>query len=247
MKKKEAANASKKFISVVFVFLMILAMCITIIVTMKVTHANNDISNSDIQNETTSSTLPTDELIDPTKYFVVDPERYDPKCESSDTEDATEPPLEENESAESEDEECKFDFLTDDEIRMLATLVYLEGGTESIECQEAIASVVINRMLTQDKSMSEVIYAPGQFSVAYLVDYYTPDDAALGAVMSVVVNGTTVPKCVTYFRSGYYHEWNSSRIIPFCKIDNTYFSYDNQICDGNCEEWMSPYATRTHS
>lgn len=242
MKKKEAAKAAKKILSIIFVLLMILAMCIPIIVTMKVTSANND-----IQNETTSSTLPTDELIDPTEWFVVDPGRYDPKYEGSDTDDATEPPLEESESTQSEDDEWKFDFLTDDEIWMLATLVYLEGGVESIECQEAIASVVINRMLTEDKSMSEVIYAPGQFSVAYLVDSSMPDDVALGAVMSVVVNGTTVPKCVTYFRAGHYHEWNSSRIIPFCQIDNTYFSYDNQICDGNCEEWMSPYATRTHS
>ena len=243
MTNKQKAKVAKKFLSAVFAGLMILAMCIPIIVALKVRTAP-----ADIPIETTSPIYSTeDELIDPSEWFVVDPGRYDPKDpDKQDSPEITEP-TETTDPTDLEDEVWAFDFLTDDEIWMLATLVYLEGGIESIECQEAIASVVINRMLTEDKSMNEVVYADGQFAVAGYIASSMPDDVALGAVMSVVVNGTTIPKCVTYFRSGYYHEWNSSRIIPFCQIGNTYFSYDNHICDGNCEEWMSPYATRTHS
>lgn len=117
--------------------------------------------------------------------------------------------------------------LTDDEIYLFATLVYLEGGAESYECQKAIASVVVNRMTTQNKSLYDVIYAPNQFSVARALSYNQPSESSQKAVNEVIENGPSVPEYVTYFRADYYHSWSS--VSDYTCIDNTYFSCDNAL------------------
>lgn len=118
--------------------------------------------------------------------------------------------------------------FSEDEIYELATLVYLESGTEPYECQLAIASVVINRMNTTGQSLKEVIYAKNQFSPAYLIESSEPNESTLNAVREVVQNGPTVPEYVTFFRADYYHDW-SDLIIPYCVYGNTYFSADVRL------------------
>ncbi|MBE5963220.1 MAG: cell wall hydrolase [Lachnospiraceae bacterium] len=58
--------------------------------------------------------------------------------------------------------------LTDDELMLLATVVAMEAVGESYEGQLAVANVVINRMLDGywGDTISDVVYAPGQFSGA---------------------------------------------------------------------------------
>lgn len=54
-----------------------------------------------------------------------------------------------------------------DEIHLLAAIVYWESGWEPAEGQLAVANVVLNRVLSsrfQQKTITDVIYAPGQFS-----------------------------------------------------------------------------------
>lgn len=54
-----------------------------------------------------------------------------------------------------------------DEIHLLAAIVYWESGWEPAEGQLAVANVVLNRVLSPrftQKSITDVIYAPGQFS-----------------------------------------------------------------------------------
>lgn len=120
--------------------------------------------------------------------------------------------------------------LTDDEIRDFATLVYLESGAESYECQCAVASVVINRMTTRGMSLHDVIYERNQFSPAYLVSSTSPSESTLNAVMEVITNGPTIPEYVTFFRADYYFDWAT----PYTAIDHTYFSYDENVKRG-CE------------
>lgn len=117
--------------------------------------------------------------------------------------------------------------LTEDEQRLLASLVTLEVGTESYECQKAIASIVINRMLTGGKTVSEVIYERNQFSVASKVASKTPSEQCVKAVDEVLTTGTTLPIYVTYFRSRYYHSWGDQ--VPYCVMDHTYFSYSKAL------------------
>ncbi len=117
--------------------------------------------------------------------------------------------------------------LTESEATMLAALVTLEAGAESYECQKAVASLVINRMLTSNSSLSDVIYAKNQFSVAGKVATTKPFDSCVKAVNDVLTNGTTLPIYVTFFRAGYYHSWGDQ--VAYCCIDNTYFSYSKAL------------------
>lgn len=120
--------------------------------------------------------------------------------------------------------------LTDDEIYELATLVYLECGIESYECQQAVASVVINRMTTTGHTLSEVIYEPNQFTPAGMISKSQPSDSTLAAVRSIVKDGPTIPEYVTFFRADHYHDWGT-RYVDFIAIDRTYFSYDRMLKD----------------
>lgn len=122
--------------------------------------------------------------------------------------------------------------LSESEINLLATLVYLEGGCESYECMKGIASVVVNRMLTTGDSLHEVIYAPGQFSVADLLNSYSPTEETLRAARDIVENGPSMPIHVLYFRASYYHQFGHGRVIPYTCIDNTYFSSDTLYMEG---------------
>lgn len=122
--------------------------------------------------------------------------------------------------------------LTDDEIHTLATLVYLEAGIESYECQKAVASVVINRMTTQGKTLYEVIYAQNQFTPAKYIQYNCPTESTLSAVKDVVANGPSIPEYVTYFRERYFFSW----AIDYIKYDHTCFSYTQDVYDMVCNK-----------
>lgn len=121
-------------------------------------------------------------------------------------------------------------YLTLDEINELATLVYLEGGAESRYTKECIASVVLNRMYVYGQTLEEVIYAPNQFEPAELIDQYEPTEECVDIVNELLDSRCTVPVQVLYFRAGDYHNW-SNDVIPFVKLDNTYFSYDKNVMD----------------
>lgn len=117
--------------------------------------------------------------------------------------------------------------LTDDEIYELATLVFLEAGGESFECQCAVASVVVNRMTESGEGLDEVIYKKNQFTPAYLISSSSPSDSTLEATLKVIQYGPTIPEYVTYFRADYFFDW----VTPYINIDHTYFSYDKNLAE----------------
>lgn len=121
-----------------------------------------------------------------------------------------------------------FILLTEEEKRDFSALVYLEVGGESYECMKTVASVIVNRMINNDLSLYDVIYATNQFEPAENIPYTDPSEEAIQAVNEIVQNGPCVPKNVTFFRASYYHNW-SDLIQPYTVIDNTYFSYDVRI------------------
>jgi len=118
--------------------------------------------------------------------------------------------------------------LSDEECRLLAALVTLEVGSESYECQKAVASVVLNRMYVHNMSLDDVIYEPYQFSVAPKVKSKEPQESCVNAVNDVLVNGITIPQYVTFFRADDFHDWGD-RYKAYKQIDRTYFSYDTKI------------------
>lgn len=113
--------------------------------------------------------------------------------------------------------------LSDREI--LARLVFLEANTESLECQKAIASVVINRVHSGywGNTINSVVYASGQFTTASNIHCTTPTATNYEAVDYVLTNGVTLPSYVLYFRAGYHFSWNW--YVPYMAMDNTYFGY----------------------
>lgn len=128
--------------------------------------------------------------------------------------------------------EPKYYELTDDEIDMLARLVYLEAGGESYECMKGVASVVLNRMTSTGMSLHDVIYAPNQFSPAFYIESTCYTDTVYSAVMDVVENGPSLPTYVTFFRADYYHDFGNDIVVPYTCINNTYFSADTRLMEG---------------
>ena len=120
--------------------------------------------------------------------------------------------------------ENRSNFSLDDR-EILARLVFLEANTESLECQKAVASVVLNRVKSGywGSTLQNVIYAPGQFTPASKIPNTTPTDKNYEAVDYVLTNGSTLPSYCLYFRTRYHFEWQG--YVPYTSIDNTYFGY----------------------
>lgn len=121
---------------------------------------------------------------------------------------------------EPEEDVESYDYDLSD-IDLLARITYLEAGGTSYECQCAVASVVVNRANRGGKSLYDVIYAPGQFTPAYLVSSTTPTQSCINAATQVLSSGVTIPSNVIYFRAGYYFDWAE----PYTNMDNVYFSF----------------------
>lgn len=160
-----------------------------------------------------------------------DCESTEPETEPIDVESTPVPECTESETSidTGSEPEAKFDpyiQLTDDEIYELATLVWLEGYAESPDCQRAIVSVVINRMRLWNMSLKDVIYASGQFTPAWMIEFTAPDLAQIGYVLDVIEYGPNIPKYVCYFRSKHFHSWHGMH--DFEQMGKTYFSYSSQ-------------------
>ena len=115
--------------------------------------------------------------------------------------------------------------ITSTEREMLARLLYREANIESLECQMAVVSVVINRW--QDgrwgDTLEDVIYSPYQFTPANLLYKTTPTELNYTAVDLVLQNGCTLPPYVMYFRADHHFDWDEYK--PYTQIDYTCFGY----------------------
>lgn len=115
--------------------------------------------------------------------------------------------------------------ITSTEREMLARLVYREANIESLECQMAVVSVVINRW--QDgrwgDTLEDVIYSPHQFTPANLLYKTTPTELNYTAVDLVLQSGCTLEPYVMYFRTDHHFDWEGYK--PYTQIDYTCFGY----------------------
>jgi spore germination cell wall hydrolase CwlJ-like protein len=113
------------------------------------------------------------------------------------------------------------------EREMLARLVYLEANTENLECQMAVASVVINRWLDGrwGNTIAGVIYSPYQFSPAGLIHKTTPTETNYVAVDHILKSGSILPKYCMYFRSEYCFSDVWDGYARYAQIGDMYFGY----------------------
>ncbi len=93
------------------------------------------------------------------------------------------------------------DYLSADEIETLARLVYLEARGESFSGQQAVAEVVLNRVLSPlyPNNVYDVIYDPGQFSPAGQILYTNPTQTQYDAVAAALTGPNILPQQVLYF------------------------------------------------
>ena len=114
-------------------------------------------------------------------------------------------------------------FISDQEIELIERIVMSEARGESCECQEAVATVILN--CWQDGSfgetISDVCYASGQFAAPW------DDEISMSvnlAVKNAIVYYNTycqdLPSQILYFRSDHYHTFGT----PYISMGNLYFS-----------------------
>lgn len=119
--------------------------------------------------------------------------------------------------------------FTENEIRMLQQVVYREAGGVSVECQQAVCSVIINSMMVNHLTLYEEISAVNRYEVFPDCLYCEPSEETCDSVLDVLYNGTTLPRNVLYFREGHYSDFGYGIDEPYCSIDNVYFSLNNQV------------------
>lgn len=98
------------------------------------------------------------------------------------------------------------DYLSADEIETLARLVYLEARGESFTGQQAVAEVVLNRVLSPlfPNNVYDVVYQVDQegrtqFTPAAEIPYTTPTQTQYDAVAAALTGPNILPQAVLYF------------------------------------------------
>lgn len=91
--------------------------------------------------------------------------------------------------------------LTDDEKYLLASLIWLEARGESFEGQQAIAEIILNRMVSDDfsDSLAGVIYAENQFSTTAFLDEAEPGQIQYKAIDCALTRKNVLPIDVYFF------------------------------------------------
>lgn len=94
--------------------------------------------------------------------------------------------------------------VTAAEFDLIARVVYAESNTESIEGQQAVAEVILNRRAAGNfaGSIYDVVYAPGQFSTAPMLERVTPNVINYSAVWLALYGEAILPLDVVYFSRG---------------------------------------------
>ena len=92
-------------------------------------------------------------------------------------------------------------LLTSDELELLARIVYLEARGECMEGQQAVAEVVLNRVISPSwpGNVYDVIFQAGQFEPAGSMWAVTPTQAQYDAVSAALSGPNVLPQAVYYF------------------------------------------------
>lgn len=117
--------------------------------------------------------------------------------------------------------------LSEEDINLMASIMTLECGGESYEGQLAVANVIINRLLSGNygSTISDVVYAPYQFSVATSpqLDYYIQNGAQASCLQAAreAASGVNNVGSFMYFRP----TWNvdTSTLGTYTVIGNHVF------------------------
>lgn len=89
----------------------------------------------------------------------------------------------------------------EDDVELLARLIYSEAGNQPYLGKVAVANVVMNRQELHGKSLRQIIYARGQFDGIRTKHFrHTPNKESYDAAYDVLVNKKRIlPLSVVYF------------------------------------------------
>ena len=157
--------------------------------------------------------------------------------EEAHKEDITDTPNIATETAEPIEEEISYMEYDEETLELLARLCESEAGIESYQCKVYVASVVLNRCLSEDHpdTIKEVIWervnGTPQFSVTIkhngtcMLNSVEPSKDSFKAARYVLNHGPQLPKDVTVFYSNTCKgNWVTTREI-YTTLDNTIFAY----------------------
>lgn len=122
---------------------------------------------------------------------------------------------------------------TEEELDLLARLIYSEGGIESYETQLKIGSVVMNRVDDPyfPNTIREVIYQKNQFSVTFtkingviMIDRPADEEAKKAALEVLTYGSVLPPKVQVFYEKSITTGWVATR-EPYGTFDHTTFSY----------------------
>ena len=122
---------------------------------------------------------------------------------------------------------------TEEELDLLARLIYSEGGIESYDTQLKIGSVVMNRVDDPyfPNTIREVIYQKNQFSVTFtkldgviMIDRPADEEAKKAAYEILNYGSVLPPKVQVFYEKSITTGWVASR-EPYGTFDHTTFAY----------------------
>lgn len=116
------------------------------------------------------------------------------------------------------------------EAQLICRCIMQEAGGESDEGQQAVATVIFNRLSSPNfpNTINDII-VPGQFEVCDDYDDVTPQ-VKINLQRAIIDYGTQcqiIPFNCYYFRADHYHDFG----IPYRQIGNNYFSLSEEATD----------------
>jgi hypothetical protein len=115
-------------------------------------------------------------------------------------------------------EEIQTSNVAEDELEILAKLLYCEAGSMGWEGQVYVCSAILNLSDRSGRSIWNMAHDINTFAVAPWVDTRTATSTQY-EVINYVLNGGRI-KEICYFREDYYHSFGT----PVCQIENICFS-----------------------
>lgn len=112
--------------------------------------------------------------------------------------------------------------ISENDIDLMARIVYLESNTETFAGQRMVAEVILNRVLQGDMggdNIEDVIFEKNQFSTAKTVANAEPNETNYQAVIAALYETPITDEDVVYFATFAHND----RV--FCKIGGHYFCY----------------------
>lgn len=123
---------------------------------------------------------------------------------------------------------CQY-ILTEEEIKLCMEITYYEAGAEPVELQRAVMEVLINRLQSGiwGNTITDVIFAKNcsgnyEFDTVKYIGTQVIPERTRQVVWDVLLNGTTIPGRVMFFRTDHYHKWEGA--VDEFQIGNVYFS-----------------------